>query len=442
MAVSLTRAQSTGKPMENAKPDDVPEIINTHIPGAPMLQKPLLIKGPDGPLVAKGNGIAAPAFFDWDGDGKKDLLVGEFCSGVEFGPYMGSFVRVYKNKGSNEAPKFDGKYDYARPYYKQFNSGAVLSATQGCCMGFTPEFIDMNNDGRPDLVTGSYGGQVFWCKGLEEGFSNIEQISQTGDPNVLDYKLKGLNDVKSQYYWAFSPAAFGDFNGDGLIDMITGGYTLRISVNTGTKEQPFFSHREFLLTPKGDTLQMKNTPPTPDELQQINGWGEPAIWHMISPVAVDWDGDGVLDILATNHYKDASMPAVMFFKGVKTPQGPRFQPGISLFTGKADGKVLPGRWLHASVADWNNDGVNDLLIGTSVMTLNDYQFSGYLSWNWEHETGVQKYDPALLSFTPADNVRSWVDYYMKEKSILPKIPADQYMTARHCGYVYVLLGKK
>ena len=43
-------------------------------------------------------GHAAPYFVDFDGDGVKDLLVGQFGSGK---------LRIYKNIGSNSQPKFD-----------------------------------------------------------------------------------------------------------------------------------------------------------------------------------------------------------------------------------------------------------------------------------------------------------------------------------------------
>jgi hypothetical protein len=44
-------------------------------------------------------GHAAPAIHDFDGDGKWDLLVGQFKDGK---------ARIYHNKGTNSAPKFEG----------------------------------------------------------------------------------------------------------------------------------------------------------------------------------------------------------------------------------------------------------------------------------------------------------------------------------------------
>lgn len=47
--------------------------------------------------LANGIGHAAPLFMDWDGDGLKDLLVGQFDGG---------YLRIYRNTGKKGAPTF------------------------------------------------------------------------------------------------------------------------------------------------------------------------------------------------------------------------------------------------------------------------------------------------------------------------------------------------
>ena len=47
----------------------------------------------------------APVMFDWDGDGAKDMIVGQFSSG---------WIRFYHNIGPDSAPEFNGfEYFYA-----------------------------------------------------------------------------------------------------------------------------------------------------------------------------------------------------------------------------------------------------------------------------------------------------------------------------------------
>ena len=51
----------------------------------------------DGKPIDVDVGHAAPYVVDWDGDGVRDLLVGQFGTGR---------CRIYKNTGSNKEPKF------------------------------------------------------------------------------------------------------------------------------------------------------------------------------------------------------------------------------------------------------------------------------------------------------------------------------------------------
>jgi hypothetical protein len=50
----------------------------------------------DGKDIDGEVGHLVPNVLDWDGDGKKDLIVGQFGSGN---------IKLYLNKGTDEAPK-------------------------------------------------------------------------------------------------------------------------------------------------------------------------------------------------------------------------------------------------------------------------------------------------------------------------------------------------
>ena len=68
------------------------------VPGlSPELEQPVQVEAGGKPIDVE-IGHAAPFFADFDGDGKKDRLVGQFGGGK---------LRVYRNVGSNEKPAFD-----------------------------------------------------------------------------------------------------------------------------------------------------------------------------------------------------------------------------------------------------------------------------------------------------------------------------------------------
>src|SRR5690606_7422136 len=118
----------------------------------------------------EGMGWAAPAAYDINKDGKKDLLIGEFGSGLENtgkGGKTGHHVRVYLNQGTDKQPEFSDEYSYLKAF-RGTNYGSVLSVYQYCCQSFRPQFVDLDDDGVMDLLTGQYDpGDVIWFKGIK-----------------------------------------------------------------------------------------------------------------------------------------------------------------------------------------------------------------------------------------------------------------------------------
>ena len=61
------------------------------------LAPPVNVKAGGKAIDTGGVGYAAPCYADFDGDGVKDLLLGEFSQGR---------LRIYKNLGTNAKPRF------------------------------------------------------------------------------------------------------------------------------------------------------------------------------------------------------------------------------------------------------------------------------------------------------------------------------------------------
>ncbi|MBL1411455.1 FG-GAP repeat domain-containing protein [Sphingobacterium faecale] len=451
--LSTVQAQQGAK-KARLSPTSFPELRFANIKGAPKLERPQLILGETKPVKGEGMGWASPAFYDVDGDGKKDLLIGEFASRLEDnGIPVGHFVRMYKNIGTEEEPKFNDFYNYLRPI-DPYNTGP-LSISTWCCLGFTPKLIDLDGDGLTDLLTGQYeNGFITWFKGTKEnryqkdGFLPGVHIPQFGDHMVGRRNSNHSvpwTDPESWYYWNYSVADFGDFDGDGLIDMITGGSTLRISKNIGTKSEPVFGKRELLLDTNGLALRV---PPADGKPGTYNG-GQPNNGHQMVPTVFDWDKDGILDLLVTNMYAHNGSPVVTFFKGVESAKEIRFEPGVTLFEAGDGGKAFPGSYVHLAVVDWNNDGVMDLVIGTSVAVSNGV-FHAKLAWDWESETKSLKKHNALLSAESRRNLDADLEK-MRQRNVPEEnyqrifehyYGKAEYKDLAHQGYIYVMLGKK
>lgn len=94
-------AKTTGLP-------DFKRVVYTDIAGAPKLDQPIWLEGGEEEIRTDKHGLAYPALFDWDKDGKLDLLVGEFQSGE-----VGSYLKVYLNSGTNKSPEYKDKSFYA-----------------------------------------------------------------------------------------------------------------------------------------------------------------------------------------------------------------------------------------------------------------------------------------------------------------------------------------
>lgn len=459
-----------------------PKLMPAEIPGAPRLSEPFLVMGGDKPVLTEKHGLAAPALWDWDGDGRRDLLVGEFetNSGESFPMGAdGSTIRVYLNVGTDSEPRFTEEFQWARD-----TEGTIMEVPQWCCIGFTPMFYDLDDDGFQDMITGQYHpGEVTWFRGSAEGFLPGQKLPQEGDPAAAaNPQFKSYagepGDIGTFDYWVYSSATLGDLDDDGDYDLIVGGSGgLRVSENVGGPRNPSFAKRELLLDVNGEPLMTRGY--TENELQYARTGASlaPSADGKPNPLAVDWDQDGVLDLVVTDSYRSSNSRAVSFFRGVKTPDGHRFEPGIDLLPAEGGAKAIPGSGQRVYVDDWNADGVNDLIIGASVATVNGGEFSDELSWEWEDVNKVESAgkDPGLYPPRPRPTLESQRAMYQEiaalraaegitisvpsDEDLMQQLPMQQewwdkdigrlydagkeyWLTMRHQGRVYVMLGSR
>lgn len=104
---------------------------NTGEKGAPEFGQPRVVRPKEGSFPSR----PSPFLVDWDGDGKRDLLVGSESGEVHFFP----------NRGTDETPRFD----FGEPLKA---GGDVIQ----CGHRARIEVVDWNNDGTLDLLVGNY----------------------------------------------------------------------------------------------------------------------------------------------------------------------------------------------------------------------------------------------------------------------------------------------
>ncbi|MBS7197724.1 MAG: VCBS repeat-containing protein [Bacteroidales bacterium] len=414
------------------------ELYFVPIPGAPLLGQPFHVDGSSKEVRVEEHGLAYPTLFDWNRDGKPDLLVGEFLTGQ-------SRIKVFINVGTKRHPKFTGDWFYATDVH-----GDTISNYQWCCIGIHPQIVDVDGDGYLDIVSGQYQpGIVSWWRGCERGFLPRQEIEQLGYQEGKESPTDPYWSPTSLWYWNYSSARLADFNGDGLLDLFvagTGGY--RVALNVGTREEPKFGRREFLFHTDGTILHTYREPGIPvvsGEDFQADLVCAGTTHSYLNPV--DWDGDGVLDIIATDEYTSDFSSGVYFLRGVMTDDGLRFEQACPLFLAKDGSKALPGCTPHIQVVDYNGDGIQDIIMGLSIPTINGFEGATDLYWHWTTgELGLQApgkdTGESLQYYEDADELKTRILDPSWKRSLIGKLEDWKYITLRHRGYVFVFPGKE
>jgi hypothetical protein len=234
---------------------------------------------------------SAPRLHDLDGDGDRDLVIGQ---------YNGQ-ISVFWNTGTNANPHWTGDSDSQAAVFYGIDEGSYA----------TVDFADMDNDDDLDLAYGRYAA----TGSSNVGVSSYENRYANGNWSWATASF--FNSVETDE--ASAPCIL-DYDGDGDYDMFVGNYngTVAYYENTGTKSSPKWKY----IPDGGGNID-------------VGAWARPSLG--------DLDNDGDLDLVV------GSMDGSFYFyeKILSAPTDPAIDVGGDgdndwTFSGELEGVKTTG----------------------------------------------------------------------------------------------------
>lgn len=332
-----------------------------------------------GLVVDLGVGLWAwPLPMDYDDDGDLDLVVA--CPDV---PYNG--IYFFENPGgANEMPVFKpgrrigasarnlqlsmvkGEAIVTSPQtiYQDFKKKGLsqpqdiplavdFKALHGRTRANQWKYVDYDADGDQDIIIGlgvwedygwdnAYDKQGQWKNGPLHGYVYLALNEGTDDKPAYAklQKLKAGNKVIDVY--GMPSPNLADFDGDGDLDLICGEFMDGFTYfqNTGTRAKPEFQEGRRLAH-NGTAIRM--------DLQ------------MITPVSIDWNKDGQVDLIVGD---EDGRVAFVKNTGQQKDGMPIFSPPVYFQQEARDVKF--GALVTPFSYDWDADGDEDLICGNTA----------------------------------------------------------------------------
>jgi len=219
-----------------------------------------------------------PSAVDWDGDGDVDLVVGD-----EDGR-----VALMENTGEVR----DNMPQFTSPSYFQQKADLVKFGALA-----TPFSVDWDGDGDQDLICGNTAGHIGFIENLDGGnpprWNKPVYLESGGEVIRIMAGDSGSIQGPAEKKWGYTTLSVADWDGDGLHDIIINSIWGKIQWfrNIGTEGNPVLDRIRPVLVDTGDE----------PEKPAWNWWspagGELVTQWRTTPFAMDWNGDGLTDLL-------------------------------------------------------------------------------------------------------------------------------------------------
>ncbi len=305
--------------------------------------------------------MITPTSLDWDLDGDEDLIVGDEDGRVAFVENLGTVT--------------DGLPDFAPPkYFRQQAEFVKFGAL------VTPQGVDWDGDGDEDVIAGNTAGYIGLVEnlgGYPPRFARPRRLEAGGETIRIQAGPAGSIQGPCEAKWGYSTVSVADWDGDGLADIVANSIWGRVVWyrNAGHPGAPRLE--------KARPVQVEwNSEPR----RPAWNWWKPGRTELVSqwrtrPVPVDWDGDGLMDLVMLDHEGYLAL-----FRRVRRDGRLTLLPGARAFDARpasaydnkhnATNDLAGPLQLNArraggsgrrkiALVDWDGDGSLDLLVNSA-----------------------------------------------------------------------------
>lgn len=321
--------------------------------GMPQFESPVYLR--QAADAVKFGALSTPCAYDWDGDGKQDIIAGNSAGEIA----------LIRNLSGGENPVWDAPRLFTvdgDPIRIQAGENGSIQGPAERKWGYTVlSAADWDGDGLPDIIVNSIWGKIEWYRNLgkKNGLALAPAqpvcVAWDGEAPKPAWNWWRPEPGTLTTQWRTTPVAT-DRNGDGLTDLVV------------MDHEGYLAYFERFRAPSGDLLlrpgrrifhctncslydPKKGVLDPSEGLLRLNaGIGGKSGRRKIC--FADWDGDGREDLIVDSYN-------AAWFRNVREENGEVWYE----YMGELSDARLAGHTTCPTPIDWNGDGKPELLLG-------------------------------------------------------------------------------